>query len=144
MELPLSIILIIRVIQLLLAIILIGLTACSTFSLFPFLSSKDPETNNKSVPPVVHKLYLNTTNFLLFASIWTVFPALTYEALELRYPQYQRVLNPSNSKGFNFVTAVFWFGGFIALAVFYRDLDYCFGKVCGVMVATIILAAFEW
>ncbi|KAI4100828.1 MAG: hypothetical protein L6R37_005227 [Teloschistes peruensis] len=110
-----------RGVQLLFAIILLGLTAYI----------------------VDHLLSVSQANFLLFTSIWTIFPTLVYLFLAPRFL--------SRGGHFKFadaiidgITALFWFAGFIALAVWYHGLDFCFGKVCGTIVAACVFGAFEW
>ncbi|KAL8679979.1 MAG: hypothetical protein Q9186_003795 [Xanthomendoza sp. 1 TL-2023] len=82
-------------------------------------------------------------NFLLFTSIWTLFPALPFLAFGTRF-----LPANANSKiahvAMDAVTMLFWFAGFIALAVWYNDLPFCYGKVCNVIVASIVFGAFEW
>ncbi|KAL8712808.1 MAG: hypothetical protein Q9220_003016 [cf. Caloplaca sp. 1 TL-2023] len=84
-------------------------------------------------------------NFMLFNSIWTLIPALPFLALA---PRFLSASSPANMKvvylAVDALTALFWFAGFIALAVWYNDLDYCFGRVCGVIVASCVFGAFEW
>ena len=42
------------------------------------------------------------------------------------------------------VTMLFWFAGFIALAVFVTELSLCFGNVCHTAQAAIVFGAFTW
>lgn len=80
---------------------------------------------------------------MLFNSIWTLFPALPYLALGPRFLPLS-----ANNKiihlAIDALTALFWFAGFIALAVWYNDRDYCLGTVCGTIVASCVFGAFEW
>ena len=47
--------------------------------------------------------------------------------------------------GVEALTMLFWFAGFIALAVFVQDhFVVCSGSVCGSLTAAIIFGAFEW
>jgi len=39
---------------------------------------------------------------------------------------------------------LFWFAAFTVLAVFHHRLLMCYGRICHVMVATIVLGAVEW
>lgn len=80
---------------------------------------------------------------MLFTTIWTIFPALTYLVLAPRFLPLS-----ANNKiihlAMDAITALFWFAGFIALAAWYGDHDYCLGSFCGVVVATCVFGAFEW
>lgn len=80
---------------------------------------------------------------MLFTSIWTIFPALTYLALAPRFLPLS-----ANNKIIHLVmdaiTALFWFAGFIALAAWYGSDNYCIERFCGVVVATCVFGAFEW
>ncbi|KAI4180139.1 MAG: hypothetical protein L6R41_007428 [Letrouitia leprolyta] len=82
-------------------------------------------------------------NFMLFNSIWTLFPVLPYLALGPRF-----LPASANNKiihlALDAVTALFWFAGFIALAVWYNDLAFCYGKYCKTVVASCVFGAFEW
>lgn len=80
---------------------------------------------------------------MLFNSVWTIFPALAYLALGPHF-----LPAAANNKIIHLVvdalTALFWFAGFIALAAWYGATDYCIGRVCSTVVATIVFGAFEW
>ena len=39
---------------------------------------------------------------------------------------------------------MFWFAGWVRLARFHTVLNLCFGTVCNVMVAAIVVGALEW
>ncbi|KAI4203889.1 MAG: hypothetical protein LQ350_001511 [Teloschistes chrysophthalmus] len=81
--------------------------------------------------------------FLLFTSVWTIFPALTYLALAPRFHSregYSKSADPI----IDIITALFWFAGFIALAVWYHRLDFCYGRACKIIVTTCVLGALEW
>ncbi|KAL8921148.1 MAG: hypothetical protein Q9208_005901 [Pyrenodesmia sp. 3 TL-2023] len=121
--------LVLRALQLLFAIILLGMTgwlvSTTTATYFGY---------NVDSPSQI--------SFMLFTSIWTIFPALTYLALAPRF------LPPSaNNKiihlAMDAITALFWFAGFIALAAWYGSSDSC-GRFCNVVVATCVFGAFEW
>jgi hypothetical protein len=69
-------------------------------------------------------------NFLIFAPSWTVLTILALVLAQLRYSHL------TSSKGAQWsllalegLTMLFWFGGFVALAVFLSD-RICFGTVC--------------
>ncbi|KAI4167142.1 MAG: hypothetical protein LQ343_007446 [Gyalolechia ehrenbergii] len=115
--------LVLRALQLLFAIILLGINA--------YLVSNTYYSSPSQI------------NFMLFNSIWTLFPALPYLALGPRFLPLS-----ANNKiihlAIDALTALFWFAGFIALAVWYNDRDYCLGTVCGTIVASCVFGAFEW
>ena len=81
-------------------------------------------------------------NFLLFASVWTLLLALPYLTLSYRF--YPDAAHKFGIFAAEFVTMVFWFGGFIALAVFVTSFLGCSGPICEAAQAGIVLAAFEW
>ncbi|KAL9031642.1 MAG: hypothetical protein Q9196_000356 [Gyalolechia fulgens] len=111
-----------RALQLLFAIILLGINA--------YLVSEFFDSPSR-------------INFMLFNSVWTLFPALPYLALGPRFLPLS-----ANNKiihlAVDALTALFWFAGFIALAVWYDDLFYCPGKICRTIVASCVFGAFEW
>lgn len=56
----------------------------------------------------------------------------------------QKFANKFVIAGLDALAMLFWFAGFIALAVFHHDIGYCYGRVCHTMVAAIVFGAFEW
>ncbi|KAL8806985.1 MAG: hypothetical protein Q9182_000966 [Xanthomendoza sp. 2 TL-2023] len=117
--------LVLRGLQTLFAIISLGLNA--------YLCSAD----------AFYTLSPSQVNFLLFTSIWTLFPALPFLAFGTRFLP-ANANNKIAHVAMDALTMLFWFAGFIALAVWYNNLLYCFGKVCGVIVASTVFGAFEW
>ena len=80
-------------------------------------------------------------NFLLFTAVWTLI-AIAYLALSPVYkPQWA---HKYAIVAVDAVTMVFWFAGFIALAVLVTELSLCFGNVCHAAQAAIVFAAFTW
>ncbi|KAF4554135.1 Hypothetical protein D9617_5g070120 [Elsinoe fawcettii] len=79
-------------------------------------------------------------NFLVFTSVWTVL-ALAY--LVLSQWRFERFAHKFAILGVEALTMLFWFAGFIALAVFLSD-RVCFGNVCNSAKAAAAFAAFEW
>ncbi|PNS13856.1 hypothetical protein CAC42_1347 [Sphaceloma murrayae] len=79
-------------------------------------------------------------NFLVFVSVWTIL-ALTY--LVLAQWRFERFAHKYAILGAEALTMLFWFAGFIALAVFLSD-RVCFGSVCNSAKAAAAFAAFEW
>lgn len=79
-------------------------------------------------------------NFLVFTSVWTLL-ALIYLAVVPTFV-------PKASHKFAILavealTTLFWFAGFIALAVFLGD-RVCHGHVCAAAKAATVFAAFTW
>lgn len=81
-------------------------------------------------------------NFLLFVSVWTLVLALPYLTFSYRY--FPDAAHKFGIFAAEFVTMVFWFGGFIALAVFTTEFLGCSAPVCGAGQAATTLAAIEW
>ncbi|PSK57812.1 membrane associated domain-containing protein [Elsinoe australis] len=79
-------------------------------------------------------------NFLVFTSVWTIL-ALIY--LVLSQWRFERFAHKYAILGVETLTMLFWFAGFIALAVFLSD-RVCFGNVCNSAKAAAAFAAFEW
>jgi Membrane-associating domain len=48
------------------------------------------------------------------------------------------------SQGFEVLTTIFWFAGFIALAAFVDNMHVCRGGVCHAAQAAIVFSSFEW
>jgi hypothetical protein len=81
-------------------------------------------------------------NFLLFTSVWTLVLALPY--LVFSYDYFPDAAHKFGIFAAEFVTMVFWFGGWIALAVFTTDFLGCFGGVCSAAQAATTFGAIEW
>ncbi|KAL8924990.1 MAG: hypothetical protein Q9172_002419 [Xanthocarpia lactea] len=82
-------------------------------------------------------------NFMLFNSVWTIFPAVPF----LFYSDRILPARPSSKLihlAVDAITMLFWFAGFIALAEWYNNIIICVGKGCGVTVAVIIFGVLEW
>ena len=80
-------------------------------------------------------------NFLVFTSIWTLL-ATTYLLLTPMY--LPRAAHKFVIVAIEAITMIFWFAGFIALAVFLSSLSLCVGNVCKSAVAATVFGAFEW
>ena len=93
---------------------------------------------------------------MLFVSLWSLV-VLVYLGLGIRFVQH--TIAKALGVGLDLLTALFWFAGFIALAVLYHDgvfIDYGFDfedvftlcsaakNGCGVMEAAVVFGAFEW
>ncbi|KAF2033507.1 hypothetical protein EK21DRAFT_58428 [Setomelanomma holmii] len=83
-------------------------------------------------------------NFLIFAPSWTVLALVPLIAMPWRF---SHLLSSSLAKWglltLEGLTMLFWFGGFVALAVFLSD-RICFGTVCDVARASTAISAFNW
>ena len=78
---------------------------------------------------------------MLFVSIWTL---LVLPYLALAPSMFPRFANKFAIFGLDVLTMLFWFAGFIALAV-HRDEDLtCVGRLCSTMTAACVFGAFEW
>ncbi|KAF7328251.1 FAD/FMN-containing isoamyl alcohol oxidase MreA [Mycena venus] len=81
-------------------------------------------------------------NFLLFLSVSTLVLALPYLTFSHHY--FPHAAHKFGIFAAEFVTMVFWFGGFIALAVFTTEFLGCSAPVCGAAQAATTFAAIEW
>ncbi|MCJ1307255.1 hypothetical protein MMC25_000901 [Agyrium rufum] len=80
-------------------------------------------------------------NFLIFNAVWTLL-FLVYSSI---VPVYlPRLANKFAILALETLTMLFWFAGFVALAVFVSSLSICSGNVCRSAQAAIVFAAFEW
>ncbi|KAH3955623.1 hypothetical protein HBI56_022150 [Parastagonospora nodorum] len=83
-------------------------------------------------------------NFLIFAPSWTV---LALGALIVVPLKFSHMLSSKAAKVGLLVleglTMLYWFGGFVALAVFLSD-RICFGTVCDVARASTAISAVNW
>ncbi|KAI9886063.1 MAG: hypothetical protein M1823_002136 [Watsoniomyces obsoletus] len=80
-------------------------------------------------------------SFLIFLSIWTVIAVAVLIALPRFMP---RAAHPFALLAIEAVTMIFWFAGFIAVAVFVSDIIFCLRNVCGCLKAAAAFGAFEW
>lgn len=120
MEFNFNIFLILRGVQALFAIIVLGLTAYAVNRTLGFNS---------------------TINFNLFCSIWTFFIAVPYLVLAPIY--FPAAAHQYALIGVDAVTMIFWFAGFIALGSMLPPPQYCHGG-CGHMQAATVFGSFEW
>lgn len=79
-------------------------------------------------------------NYLIFCSVWTILALLYLVVAPLRFPLTAHKFGVLAAEA---LTTIFWFAGFIAIAVFLSD-RVCFGHVCSVAKAATVFAAFEW
>jgi hypothetical protein len=89
-----------------------------------------------------HATSPDEVNFLIFASVWSILSLIYLIIVPWRFSD-----TPAHHKfailAVEAVTMIFWFAGFIALAVFLSD-RVCFGHVCSAAKAACVFAAFEW
>ncbi|KAH9908058.1 membrane-associating domain-containing protein [Xylariomycetidae sp. FL2044] len=80
-------------------------------------------------------------NFLLASSLLTIVSVLYLELTPRFMP---RASHPYAAMGLELLNALFYFAGFIALAVFISGLLFCRGSVCGAAKADVAFGAFEF
>lgn len=84
----------------------------------------------------------NQVNYIIFCAVWTILALLYLIIVPWRFSE-----TVAHHKfailGVEAVTMIFWFAGFIALAVFLSD-RVCFGSVCSAAKAADVFAAFSW
>lgn len=115
-----------RAIQALFTIIVLGLAGYVADAIDIF------EDNNDSPSEI---------NFLIFASIWTILVLIFL----LVVPRFMSTLNKWILVGVEALTMIFWFAGFVALAVYIsEDTDCGGGKICNTAKAACVFAAFNW
>ena len=122
----------------------------TTSSRFALCASPPPPVTPADSPPQAahwynaHSTYQDSptrVNFLIFVSLWTLL-ALIYLALTPRF--FPSLAHKYAILGLDFVTMIFWFAGWIALAVYKENLLLCGGNICHVMTAAIVFGALEW
>ncbi|KAI9670155.1 MAG: hypothetical protein M1817_004492 [Caeruleum heppii] len=116
-----------RVVQALLALIVLGLTGWVAHE----VADDRLITGSRSSP--------SQNSFLIFTSVWT-FLALAY-LLGSRFMT--KIAHGIAILVVEVITMLFWFAGAIALAVFLGD-SICRGRVCRALQAACVFAFFEW
>jgi len=81
--------------------------------------------------------------FLLFSAVWTLLSLTYMVGASLSRFQGTKIANRYAILGADALTMTFWFGGFVALAVF-LSARVCFGNVCNVAKAGVAFAALQW
>ncbi|KAF9633928.1 hypothetical protein BFW01_g4823 [Lasiodiplodia theobromae] len=79
-------------------------------------------------------------NYLIFVSVWTILALAYLIVAPARFPA---AAHKFAILGVEALTMLFWFAGFIALAVWLTD-RWCFGNVCASARAATVIGAFEW
>ncbi|KAF2002541.1 hypothetical protein P154DRAFT_618604 [Amniculicola lignicola CBS 123094] len=83
-------------------------------------------------------------NFLIFAPVWTLVAIPALIVVPWKLPHLATSMGGKiGLLALEVLTMIYWLAGFIALAVFLSD-RICFGQVCSVAKAGIVLSAFEW
>lgn len=83
-----------------------------------------------------------TDNFMLFNGVWTPFVAVPFLVFAPTY--FPNLAHRLILVGVELVTMIFWFAGFIALAVALPAASFCYGSVCNSLQAATVFGAFEW
>ncbi|KAE8348600.1 membrane-associating domain-containing protein [Aspergillus coremiiformis] len=109
----------VRVIQVIFAIITLGLTA------------------------YIISIYSNdNVNFMLFNSIWSAFFATPYLTLAPVY--FPQITHRLVILALEAITMIFWFSGFIALGVSLPAPRFCHWSACNCAQTVTVFGAFEW
>ncbi|KAH7117948.1 hypothetical protein B0J11DRAFT_96126 [Dendryphion nanum] len=83
-------------------------------------------------------------NFMIFAPAWSILALCALTVVPWKMPHVADQTIPKIALlALEGLTMLFWFGGFIALAVFLSD-RICFGTVCAVAKAGTAISAFNW
>lgn len=148
-----------RAVQALFAIIVLGLTAHgkSPIPHPPSLLTSRPQLTTLPQPVASYIYSPSSDNFMVFASVWTLL-ILIYLALAPRF--FSAFAHPAAMLGLDALTMLFWFAGFIALAVFYHQTNDVYvgdvdddvvyhacgiiGGYCKEVEAAVVFGAFEW
>ncbi|MCJ1366858.1 hypothetical protein MMC16_005988 [Acarospora aff. strigata] len=80
-------------------------------------------------------------NFLIFTSLWTLLALLYLTLAPWLMP---KAAHKYAILAVEALTMIFWFAGFIALAVWLGRLIICSGNACRSSRAACVFAAFEW
>jgi hypothetical protein len=83
-------------------------------------------------------------NFLIFSPVWSLLALTALVIVPMKMSSF--AASTPGSYGLlalEVLTMLYWFGGFIAMAVFLRD-RICFGAVCDVAKAGTALSAVTW
>lgn len=137
------VVLALRITQVIFAIVVLGLTAYGRktfFKLPPVQTNKDTVSHWWS--SYWHAVSPSQINFLIFDSVWT-FLALCYLIIVPWRFSETKLHHKFAILAVEGVTTIFWFAGFIALAIFLSD-RMCYGNVCSAAKAATVFAAFEW
>jgi len=81
-------------------------------------------------------------NWLVFVSAWTLLALIYLIVVPARFSD-TAAHHKFAILGVETLTMLFWFAGFVALAVFLSN-RVCFGHVCAAAKAAAVFGAFEW
>jgi hypothetical protein len=81
---------------------------------------------------------------MIFSPVWSLLTLAVLMVVPWKMPRIAESPVPKALLvGLEGLTMLYWFGGFIALAVFLSD-RICFGTVCSVAKASTAISAFSW
>ena len=89
-----------------------------------------------------HAMSPGQVNFLVFDSVWTILALIYLIVVPWRFSD-TIAHHKFAILAVEALTALFWFAGFVALAVFLSD-RVCYGHVCSAAKASAAFGAFEW
>jgi hypothetical protein len=83
-------------------------------------------------------------NFMIFSPVWSILALVALIVVPWKMPYAAQNTGPKiGLLVLELMTTLYWFGGFIALAVFLND-RICFGTVCSVAKAGTAISALNW
>ncbi|CAI6333908.1 unnamed protein product [Periconia digitata] len=83
-------------------------------------------------------------NFMIFSPIWSILALAALIVVPMKFPSMAEQTGPKIGLFvLELVTSLYWFGGFVALAVFLND-RICFGTVCSIAKAGTAISAINW
>jgi hypothetical protein len=133
-----------RIAQGLLAVIILGLTAYGELqSLYISQEFVELTYSHAVVNDWAYWSWApSSENFLLFCSVWTILAVAYLIIAPLHFPT---AAHKFGILAAEFLTMLFWFAGFIAVAVLLTDIGCSrYWGVCRASEAAVVFAAFEW
>jgi hypothetical protein len=83
-------------------------------------------------------------NFMIFSPVWSLLALAALIVVPWKMPYVAQNTGPKiGLLVLELLTTLYWFGGFVALAVFLSD-RICFGTVCSVAKASTAISALNW
>lgn len=83
-------------------------------------------------------------NFMIFSPVWSLLALAALIVVPMKLPAVAEQTGPKIGLFIlELITSLYWFGGFVALAVFLND-RICFGTVCTIAKAGTALSAINW
>jgi len=125
-----------------------SLSLRSFFPIAPYSSVSRTASLTRLLSIVAH-WYLNAAgvaspgqvNFLIFNGLWTLLIGIYLIVSPVYFP---RLSHKYAVLALDAVTALFWFAGFVALAVFLSTPSSCAGGVCRCARVLVVFASFLW